>query len=315
MFLNTQTPSRVDLSLKHSFEHTSQVTCIAFSKDAKYLATGSFGYTHIFNVLTGAKVWALQEWKPDSTFPTPRTITAICFSHDTGFIATAGGKDIRTWDLKQDPIDKRDLLPKSTDWVTSLDYSSTGRFLAAASKDGTIRLWDMISMTWVLELPQRFGDLDWNTVVFSADDTIIGASANSGHAFTWESVTGTWENPEDLNIAQCPLNGSDAHITFVTDERTENLCRIAANVALFETTHKSDTTNQFSGSPATLKMFTEWPSTWDVPTSVDWSADNSWIISGDNSGIVQCWDQHGQVQFSLYPHSTALGNTSHTTMD
>jgi hypothetical protein len=168
-----------------------------------------------------------------------------------------------------------------------------------------------------LPIPQQFGDLFWNTVAFSHDESVIGASARSGHAFTWERVNGTWENPDGPNVAQCPLNGDEAYIAFVGEGSTERLCRIAENVALFEIAHKDDGTNQFSrfprGNLPTLKTFTEWPCNWDLPTSVSWSADNSWIISGDNSGGVQCWDQYGQVQFTLYPHST--GNAAQTIMD
>ena len=164
-----------------------------------------------------------------------------------------------------------------------------------------------------LPIPHQFGDLFWNTVSFSPDETIIGASARSGHVFTWKSTKGTWENPEELKVAQCPMSEGEAYIAF-TDERTGRLCRIAEKVGLFEIAHKSDNINHFSGVPPaqvpTLKTFTEWNVAWDAPTSISWSADNSWIISGEVGGGVQCWDQHGQTQFTLYPHST--GNISHT---
>lgn len=206
--------------------------------------------------------------------------------------------------------------------MTSLDYSPTGRFVVSAADDGTITLWDLElrAFPFNLPIPHQCDDLVWNTVAFSPapDDTIsiIGASAKSGHVFTWEIAKGTWETREEFNVAQCPLSASSpedsdsedimapAYIAF-TDKRT--LCRIAEKVGLFKILHKTDTINPVSW--VTLNTTTEWESYWDIPTSVSWSTDNSWIISGEVSGAVHCWDQRGQPQFTLYPHST--GKTSH----
>lgn len=187
MFLNTHPRSRLDLSLNHSFEHTSDITCIAFSKDAKYLATGSFGYTQVFDVLTGVKVLALLE-EASNPFPTVRTINVVCFNPDGRSLATAGGcGDIRIWDLEQGCI-LAHLLGEHKGSLMSLDYSPTGHFLVSASNDGTVELWDMTSTAYLfdLPLPQQLCELSWNTVAFSQDGTIIGASAKSGHVFTWK---------------------------------------------------------------------------------------------------------------------------------
>lgn len=124
--------------LKHSFAYISPVNCVAFSKDTKFVTTGSFGYTQIFDVTTGVKVLALCKYAV-TIFPTMYTINVVYFSLDRKYLATAGGwSDIKIWDLEQEFILAQ--LSEHEGSVTSLDYSPSGHFLVSASNNGTVKL-------------------------------------------------------------------------------------------------------------------------------------------------------------------------------
>jgi len=240
-----------------------------------------------------------------------RTIDVVCFSPDGRSLAIAARMDgIKIWDLEQELVLAH--LSKGGRSVTSIDYSSSGHLLVFALNDGTVKLWDMTSMTYLLDLPlpQPSSDLIWTTVVISQDERIIAASAKSGHVVTWECEKGTWENPIELRLATCPLE-EDSHAAYIAFPTADNgqLCRTAdVKVELFELP-KSERINEsenFPGNLPTLKKLTAWPHRWDVPTSVSWSSDRRWILAGDISGRVECWDEHGSIQFTLYGHSTGM---------
>ena len=47
----------LDVNLVHTLMHNSVVSCVKFSQDGKWVATGSDGTAQIYNAKTGAKVW------------------------------------------------------------------------------------------------------------------------------------------------------------------------------------------------------------------------------------------------------------------
>ena len=84
---NPRVPRSLDISLIHDFSHESVVWCVWFSKDGMFLATGCDRATQIFDLRTGSLACILNDVTvgQEGDF----VVTAVCFSHDGKYVATA----------------------------------------------------------------------------------------------------------------------------------------------------------------------------------------------------------------------------------
>jgi hypothetical protein len=89
---NPQLPRVIDVSILHTLQHESIVSCIGFSPDGNYVATGGNKTVQMFDALSGQRVWALQidyaRISPDDMY-----IRCLCFSPDGKYLAT-GSEDM-----------------------------------------------------------------------------------------------------------------------------------------------------------------------------------------------------------------------------
>lgn len=87
---NPEVPRVLDVELVHHFAHDSVASCVSFSPDGKYLATGCNRLARIFDVTTGEHIITLQDdnlSKSDDAY-----VRSVCFSPDGKYLAT-GGED------------------------------------------------------------------------------------------------------------------------------------------------------------------------------------------------------------------------------
>lgn len=110
--------------------HTSTVRQVVFNPDGTRLVTSSFDRS--------AKVWDAVSGKELFTLPGPiSSLFRVIFSPDGKTIATAGS-DAKLWDA----LTGKELLTlQAPDELTSVDFSPDGSQLAAASRDGTARIY------------------------------------------------------------------------------------------------------------------------------------------------------------------------------
>lgn len=115
--------------------HTDLIWDVAFSEDGRYLATaGQDGTVLVWDARTGKEVQRLADGD--------KAVTGVDFGPDEQ-IATAHQDNLaRIWDLR---TGTHKLLFGHRDWVWDVAFSRNGQYLATASFDGTVKLWNASS--------------------------------------------------------------------------------------------------------------------------------------------------------------------------
>jgi WD40 repeat protein/tRNA A-37 threonylcarbamoyl transferase component Bud32 len=115
------------LTLKHSHP----VSCVAFSPDGKYLASGSPDKTVMLWDAAGVKEVRTLTGHTNG-------IASVAFSPD-GQMVLAGDRDgaARLWDVVTGKV--LAVLPRSKQGITAVAFSPNGRMLATASEDGSVQ--------------------------------------------------------------------------------------------------------------------------------------------------------------------------------
>lgn len=115
--------------------HGYTASAIAISDDGQIALSGSTDQT--------VKLWQLKSGSSVS-LPGHVQVTSICVNHD-GSVGVSGGADglIIVWNLEN--CEMRRILQGHTQTISALAISSDDRWIASASWDKTIRIWDTSS--------------------------------------------------------------------------------------------------------------------------------------------------------------------------
>jgi WD40 repeat protein/tRNA A-37 threonylcarbamoyl transferase component Bud32 len=156
--------------------HTATVYNVACSPDASRIASGSLDGT--------VRVWdANGDAEPMTLRGHTGVVWCVAFSPDGTRIASGGGMDktIRIWDASSG----RELRAWRAHGsiITGVSFSPDGERIASASADGTIKVWDAVSVTELMTLPGQ----DFWSVAFSPDGKTIASAQSDGTIKLWRS--------------------------------------------------------------------------------------------------------------------------------
>jgi WD40 repeat protein len=166
-------------------QHDRQIWGMAFSPDARHLATASNDGT--------VRVWA---WDParlgqrqESELTLPVRVLGfgnrVAFHPDGLRLATGGeGNTVKIWDAKTG--EERETLREHTGDVFAVAFSPDGRWLATAGEDTTIRLWDAKSWEWRHTLRGHAGIV--GTLAFSPDSRRLASGSRDRTLKVWDAT-------------------------------------------------------------------------------------------------------------------------------
>ncbi|RYP20635.1 hypothetical protein DL765_002706 [Monosporascus sp. GIB2] len=160
--------------------HRDAVWCIAFSPDGSQLASASCDETiRLWDVAIGSAITTLDHYGNDST---------VAFSPDCRRLASSSENIIKIWDLT---VSTHIAAPDSNNHnrVREVVFSPGRNWLASASDNGTVKLWDTATGNHVKTLIN--GHLIGG-IAFSPDGSLL-AFASYGPPMNiniWETATG-----------------------------------------------------------------------------------------------------------------------------
>ena len=162
--------------------HSDSIVAIDISEDGNFLATGSADHT--------LAIWQLDDLQREPVMITdyPDGIRDVEFTHDGELLAVSGwSSDIYVWDTIDIQRPRPPYILRGHEqWVNSIAIDPEGEWLASASHDGSIRLWDLDAL-FDLNVTERELELDEIT---EARDKRLSQSANLTQSIILSSQEG-----------------------------------------------------------------------------------------------------------------------------
>lgn len=236
-------------------------TTIHFSRDGKYLFAaggipGKSGCGMIFDVATGRRVARVgDELDAVMAADLDRTLQFVVF----------GGTNrlIRGWDIASDSA--RYEIKKHTDWVTALEISPDGKFLATGDRQGGLVVWEA-------PLGREYQVLEGHaaavtSICWRGDSTIFATSSEDGTVRLWNREKTATERSWDAHPggALAVRFGKNGRIVSVGRDRTPKMWDTTAN---------------------NLATF---PSLTEIGLAVDLTYDGKQVIAADWAGKVKIY--------------------------
>ncbi|KAF8752834.1 WD40 repeat-like protein [Rhizoctonia solani] len=263
--------------------HTRWVNSVIFSPDGSRLFSCSDdGTVRIWNVQDAA----VSNAQPSATGPSG-AIASIRHSR-SGLRVVSGSSDgaVRVWNAETGKLVLGPLSGHNST-VSCVDYSPSGRYIASASWDCTLRIWDADTGQDVHGAIQGHNHA-LRSVRFSPDESTIVSGLDGGAVRLWDVKTG-----------QCvlqPLQGGSAvwSVGFSPMVSTDGQARrwLAQSTDTVTPSTQSSSRQTESKSSQGYGLWRGGVSHDSGVTSVGFSPNGLYIVSGSEDNTVCVWDAH-----------------------
>lgn len=159
-------------------EHFNVVSSVAFSRDGRWLATGSYDKSVIIRNADGAMV-------PKQRFSGHiGPVVSLAYSPDGSMLATASvDLTVKLWNPATGALLR--TLPGHRSWVNSVAFFRDGKRLASGSSDGTVIVWSAEDGKVLQTL--KASEAEVRTIAVSSDEKHIAAGMRYGSIKVWET--------------------------------------------------------------------------------------------------------------------------------
>jgi WD40 repeat protein len=160
--------------------HTGPVSCVAFSRNSKLLASGARdGTIRIWETATDDCKTVLYDGEING-------VRSLDFSHDSKILAATSSSSILLWDVQTGQCTSR-IEHSKLDYIRTIRFSLDSKMLLSGSDDGNVRLWDTRSGTCrILEGHQHRIE----SVRFSPDNKRVLSGSYDKTSRLWDTASG-----------------------------------------------------------------------------------------------------------------------------
>ena len=293
--------------------HIKSIRTISFDKKRRILVSASNdGEIKIWNIASNTCIKSIQT--------SSKRINEITISPDGKLIACDQYNSIMIFDLDGN---LKGILEGHDDWVYSVAFSHDGELIATGSRDRTVKVWDLVSMTCLKTLEGHTNTI--HSVRFSSSSLILGTGSFDNSLRLWDIKSG--ENLRTIQgktiwiralspfwRSQIVAIGDDCGNIRLWDKEQSSyrIIKGAHDQSIYSIcVSNNDSILISSGYDKTIKM-------WDVETctclkniildetvySLAVSSDNTFFASAHHKGFVQIWDVlSGDLIKSLEGHN------------
>ena len=182
----------MEINLKETFMHREVVSCVKFSPNGAFLATGSNKLISLFDTVS-CSLYAELDISNNSDKEI--FIRSVSFSPDSKQLAV-GSEDclIRIWDLETRKIIHSISCHKQE--VYAVEYTPDGRYVVSGSGDRTIKIIDIERGESVATLdafptlpPHEFKDYGITSIAVSSDGSLIASGCIDKIIRIWQFAT------------------------------------------------------------------------------------------------------------------------------
>lgn len=274
-------------------EHNDMVSAVEITKDGRYAVSGSLDKT--------IRVWDIENRKLVRTIYTGRPVLDLAVAHDTHrIISTSTDKAVYVWDINQGVswlkgICRRGMLNTLKGHkgpIEALAVTPDGRKMISASKDGTLKIWDLERGKFLFNLAKNLFERTTKIVVMpdgryaltaSVDQTIrvwnLNSLADVPYSFDHASAVRAVAITPDGHLA---ISGSLDNLVKVWDlEERKMLHNLAGHT--------------------------------DVVMTVAVTPDGKYAVSGSGDNTIKVWDlKQGEEIHNLTGHNDKVNSVGVT---
>jgi len=263
----------------HILDQEAEVHSVCFSPDGAMLAVGlGNGTIRLLDVMTRTYTETLRGHTSD--------VYSVQFSSDgRSLVSSSWGDSVRLWNLHQNAADVSSVHLRGhshySHHVWSAIFSPDGLYIASASIDPTIQVWDA-STDQQAALPLEAHEKAVVSVAASANGAFITSSANDGTVRVWDSQTGNPKPPPNKYAYSAWTVSPDARFAVsLRRESTMRLCDMR--------------TGDEVGEPLRVQI--------DEIRALGFSPNARWVACGLGDGTMYIWDVTTQQLLNIGPFS------------